>query len=134
METEGINTSQLAKKIGISPQHLSNILNGARSLSIETLKALAQSLGVDVAEIIDDSYNGESSKITVGKDGEFIVEKMSRLRITLPANEESSRLIKELITENEELGNRIQKLLVGAKKETKEKILKLLEKEKIEQI
>ncbi len=128
MRTEKINISQLAKKIGISPQHLSNILGGSRGLSTETLKALAQALNVDVVDILDDSSNGESrSAISIEKGEGFVIEKTSRFRIVLPPNSESSELIRQLITESEELNDKIQKLLVSADRETKEKILSILE-------
>jgi len=126
MRTQKVNTSQLARKIGISPQHLSNILGESRGLSTETLKALAIALETEVANILDDTLTN-TPIISLQEDGGIVVEKTSRLRITLPANGESYEFVKQLVAENEELDNKIQELLLKADKEAKEKILNILE-------
>jgi len=131
MRAQKLNTSQLAKKIGISPQHLSNILGGTRGISTESLKALAMALETDIADILGDSLTNES-EFSIHEDGRIIVEKINRTRVTLPSNEQSYRFVKQLVTDNEELDNKILKLLSEVNTEMKEKILKILEAEKNE--
>lgn len=58
---KGILQKDLAKKLKLSPQTLNLYINGKREPSIDTLKALAESLNVSVNYLIND-YNNLSGK------------------------------------------------------------------------
>ncbi len=47
-----IKMNQLAKKVGISPAYLSQIENGKRNPTIDTLKTLAKELNIEVEILI----------------------------------------------------------------------------------
>lgn len=51
-EKAGMNQSQLAKKIGISQSHLSEIENGTKNPSIKVLEKLTEELGFSADEFI----------------------------------------------------------------------------------
>ncbi|MEW6521824.1 MAG: helix-turn-helix transcriptional regulator [Thermodesulfobacteriota bacterium] len=44
--------SELAKKVGISSAYLSQIENGKRNPTIDTLKAIAKELNIDIEMLI----------------------------------------------------------------------------------
>jgi DNA-binding XRE family transcriptional regulator len=48
----GLSASDLAAACGLTPAAVSQIENGKRSPSVETLKAIAAALGVDVGDLI----------------------------------------------------------------------------------
>lgn len=51
-EHKQIKMNELAKKVGISPAYLSQIENGKRNPTIDTLKTIARELGIDVEMLI----------------------------------------------------------------------------------
>jgi len=51
-EHKQIKMSQLAKKVGISSAYLSQIENGKRNPTIDTLKAIAKELNIDIEMLI----------------------------------------------------------------------------------
>lgn len=51
-EYKQIKMSELAKKVGISSAYLSQIENGKRNPTIDTLKALARELKIDIEMLI----------------------------------------------------------------------------------
>jgi len=51
-EHKQIKMSQLAKKVGISSAYLSQIENGKRNPTIDTLKTIAKELNIDIEMLI----------------------------------------------------------------------------------
>ncbi|RJX25484.1 MAG: helix-turn-helix domain-containing protein [Desulfurivibrio sp.] len=51
-EHKQIKMSELAKKVGISSAYLSQIENGKRNPTIDTLKAIAKALNIDIEMLI----------------------------------------------------------------------------------
>ncbi len=51
-EHKQIKMSELAKKVGISPAYLSQIENGKRNPTVDTLKAIAKELNIDIEFLI----------------------------------------------------------------------------------
>ncbi|MFZ5773809.1 MAG: helix-turn-helix domain-containing protein [Thermodesulfobacteriota bacterium] len=51
-EHKQIKMSELAKKVGISSAYLSQIENGKRNPTIDTLKAIAKELNIDIEMLI----------------------------------------------------------------------------------
>ncbi len=51
-EHKNIKMNELSKKVGISPAYLSQIENGKRNPTIDTLKAIARELDIDIDMLI----------------------------------------------------------------------------------
>ncbi len=51
-EYKHIKMNELAKKVGISPAYLSQIENNKRNPTVDTLKNIAQELGIDIDNLI----------------------------------------------------------------------------------
>lgn len=51
-EYRKIKMADLAKKVGISPAYLSQIENGKRNPTIDTMKSIAKELGVEIEMVI----------------------------------------------------------------------------------
>ena len=51
-ENKNIKMNELSKKAGISPAYLSQIENGKRNPTIDTLKAIARELDIDINMLI----------------------------------------------------------------------------------
>lgn len=48
METNGINRTELAERLGVSPQYVSRLLSGRENLSLKSLSNINDRLGIDV--------------------------------------------------------------------------------------
>lgn len=46
MQQLGVTTKELAERMGKSPQNVSNIVNGGKNMSMNTLQQVADALGV----------------------------------------------------------------------------------------
>ncbi len=48
MEEHQVSRAELARRLGVTPQRISNLLNGADRMSVQVLGALAHALGCKV--------------------------------------------------------------------------------------
>jgi len=55
----GMLQGELAKKMGMSQAHLSNIEKGKRSLTVEVMAAFASVLGCEMAELLPPARSGK---------------------------------------------------------------------------
>ena len=98
---KGYSQAKLAKKVGIDSSHLSNIENGKRAASMETLIAILQALEADITEVWDD--DGTLPPIVPSVSDRGIVvengEGATKTRYILPPTRESYALIAEQIRE-----------------------------------
>lgn len=53
MDKQGIKGTDLASRMGVSPQQVSKILQGRENLKLETIAKLNQALGVKIIDILD---------------------------------------------------------------------------------
>jgi transcriptional regulator with XRE-family HTH domain len=75
-ETEGQTQSEFAEKLGISVQHLSNVENGRKHVSIERAEAWGKALGYPEAMFVQLSLQDQFQR--AGLDGyELTVKKAS---------------------------------------------------------
>lgn len=61
MSDNKITAKKLAEKVGVSPTHISYILNNKREPSIELLSKIAAALGVSIDEIFHDKTSDDPS-------------------------------------------------------------------------
>lgn len=54
MDKLGIKGNDLAKRMGVSPQHVSKILKGRENLKLETIAKLNEALGVKLVTILEE--------------------------------------------------------------------------------
>lgn len=64
MSINKITAKKLAEIVGVSPTHISYILNNKREPSIELLGKIANALGVSIDEIFQDKVSKESSSLS----------------------------------------------------------------------
>ena len=64
MSINKITAKKLAEIVGVSPTHISYILNNKREPSIELLGKIANALGVSIDEIFQDKVLKESSSLS----------------------------------------------------------------------
>ena len=50
METNGINRTELAVRLGVSPQYVSRLLSGRENLSLKSLANINERLGINVLQ------------------------------------------------------------------------------------
>lgn len=74
LKERGMTSKDLAEKMGVTPQQVSSIVNGGKSLSLNALIKVAGVLDVSVADLIerDDEeircpHCGERIKVSVSK-------------------------------------------------------------------
>lgn len=81
MRERGLMTKDLAERMGKSDQYVSNIINGGKGMSINTLREVAAALGVEfwqltapenVGIIPSDGNSGNTMTIRCGKCGNEI--------------------------------------------------------------
>lgn len=48
METNGINRTELAERLGVSPQYVSRLLSGHENLSLKSLANINEKLDIDI--------------------------------------------------------------------------------------
>lgn len=58
LESKGITSNELAKRIGVSVPYISYLLNNKRNASIETLEKIAMVLEVNVSDFFEDEPKG----------------------------------------------------------------------------
>lgn len=61
MNINRITSKDLSKMVGVSPTHISYILNNKRDPSMELLGKIAAALGVSIEEIFEDTTHKEAS-------------------------------------------------------------------------
>lgn len=59
MQQQGVSTKQLAERLNKSPQYVSNIVNGGKNLSMNTLQDVAAALGVPAWRLLAPDHVGE---------------------------------------------------------------------------
>ena len=59
MQQQGVSTKQLAERLKKSPQYVSNIVNGGKNLSMNTLQEVANALGVPTWRLLAPDGVGE---------------------------------------------------------------------------
>ncbi|WP_206608188.1 MULTISPECIES: helix-turn-helix domain-containing protein [Clostridium] len=64
MSINKITAKKLAEIVGVSPTHISYILNNKREPSIELLGKIANALGVSIDEIFQDKASTEPSSLS----------------------------------------------------------------------
>lgn len=52
MEIQGLNKSELARRLGISRQYVTDLLNGKRSITLQSARKIAHALEVPVSGIL----------------------------------------------------------------------------------
>jgi len=57
MKIQGLNNVELAKKIGVSKQYISQILSGKQDVRVSTLTKLANALDVSIARLLNSETN-----------------------------------------------------------------------------
>ncbi len=68
MMTEGINQSELARRMGVSPAQVTKILSGQENLGLKTIAKVASALGKPLFTVdIDDTH-----KVSVREKIEFV--------------------------------------------------------------
>jgi len=61
MTINRITSKELSEKVGVTPTHISYILNNKRDPSIELLTKIAHALGVTVEEIFEEKHSNETN-------------------------------------------------------------------------
>ena len=59
MQQQGVTTGELARRLGKSLQNTSNIVNGGKNLSMNTLQQVADALGVPAWRLVAPGGVGE---------------------------------------------------------------------------
>ena len=59
LERQDISTQELASRMGVSPQYVSEVVNEKKNITISGLKKFAEALQVPVAALFDD-YKDET--------------------------------------------------------------------------
>lgn len=74
-EIRGLTREKLAEKVNISPTFITNVENGARSMSIESLRDIASALDVSADSLIyeesNDAYSSNISRILNARSANF---------------------------------------------------------------
>ena len=94
---KGISQSELARSVGISQAHLSNIENGHSHITLENLFALHDILGVSMASFfvdIDGKQEAEDAKAFIG------LSDMIDALLLIKNKKLSSRVLKESVKED----------------------------------
>ena len=60
LKRQGVTQAEFAVRVGISPQHLSDIKNGARGVSLPLAKKLVDECGVPIESFLTDSQQATS--------------------------------------------------------------------------
>ncbi len=68
IKEKGLTRKEVALLTGISPSHLTNIINGVRGCDMELLAKIADSLGVSVTSLIEDNTSQVVSTFRSGSD------------------------------------------------------------------
>ena len=66
---QGLSQSDLAKKIGVHRQVLTNWLSGTRNPKIENLEKIAKALNISVEDLLNDNKNFSDIQINVNSKG-----------------------------------------------------------------
>jgi transcriptional regulator with XRE-family HTH domain len=123
-ERSGLSQTDLAKKIGVTPSHFSNIEKGKRGISTETLSAVLQVLGVKIEDVWDNG-SGDIPILPTQNNGVVI----ERTKIILPPTEDTYRLVGEQITGKRDIDPNLATLIekwCSAANEKKDKIMEML--------
>lgn len=54
---KGMTNADLQKKLGVSKQYISNIINGRQNVSVPKLQEIANALGVNISELFVESFS-----------------------------------------------------------------------------
>ena len=66
---QGLSQSDLAKKIGVHRQVLTNWLSGTRNPKIENLEKIAKALNISVEDLLNDNKNFSDVQININSKG-----------------------------------------------------------------
>lgn len=104
MKEKGITNKQLAQIVGVSPTHISYVLNNKRDPSIELLEKIAKALDVDLSElyipISEENKNTLSRKemVDIEKEAQRMIDNIDKLDTVefcgTPADEEDKEYLK----------------------------------------
>ena len=81
--TKGISQTELAKQIGVTQTHLSNIENGKNYPNSETIEKIAKGLGVEVFELFVVEHLAEIDNEKLLKELNSILKNDSKLLKTV---------------------------------------------------
>lgn len=79
LKEKGMTGKDLADSVEVTPASISNIVNGNSFPKPELLKAIADTLDVDVRELFNPTKNEETDTLYVKRDGSFL--KIGELKI-----------------------------------------------------
>lgn len=93
---QGLSQFQLSEMIDVSPPYISNIENGVKNASIETLVKIANALQVSIDELLDNNLNNKliasarTFEVVLADCNEYekriLLEMVSALKIALREN------------------------------------------------
>lgn len=94
--TKGLTQAALAERSGISRPNLSAIEQGARDLTVQTLRRIAQALGVSPGALVDGT--GPESPRPPEKLDRYSLDRIARLAAgqSLPVSEAEKRIAADL--------------------------------------
>jgi transcriptional regulator with XRE-family HTH domain len=121
----GLTQTDLAKKVGITPSHYSNIESGRRGFSAETLSAILQVLGIKIGDIWD-TRDSEDIPVLPTMNNGIVIEKT---KMILPPTTDTYKLVIEQITGKSEIDPNLVLLIerwFSASKEKKDLIMNIL--------
>jgi transcriptional regulator with XRE-family HTH domain len=121
----GLTQTDLAKKVGVTPSHYSNIESGKRGFSTETLSAILQVLGIKIEDIWD-TRDSEDIPVLPTQNNGIVIEKT---KMVLPPTADTYKLIIEQITGKPEIDPNLTLLIekwLSASKEKKELVMNIL--------
>lgn len=94
-----MTASALAEKLGISKTHLSYIMNGKRTPSLDLLENIAEELGTDLGELMGNQPTPESFESKkIPKDLKKILEEKTVMFDGEMMNEDDKKLIEQMLT------------------------------------
>lgn len=126
-QAKGLSQASLANKIGIASPHYSNIENGKRGFSTETLAAIVGALDISIEDIWDATDGSNPPGLLAAKQEGIIIEK-EKTRFILPGTPETYRLVMKQVADQDMDSDLLVVCDMWRKTDpiTKEKILKLL--------
>jgi transcriptional regulator with XRE-family HTH domain len=126
-ENLGLSQTDLAKKIGVTPSHYSNIENAKRGFSTSTMKQILKVLGIKIEDVWEGSGDNGPLPVYQAQGDAIVIEKT---RYILPNNRDTYRLIAEQITERAGIDPAIEMVLRqwnDIPKEAQDRIFRILE-------